>query len=97
MNTDPQKDEPSQTMNLLMGHGPDAMKIAEALGLPKYTRRFTLDMTVGEAAVVTVELEKYIEGDTATVEGLTSVFERYQLVKIEDEPGDEGSADEVQP
>jgi hypothetical protein len=97
MNIDPQKDKPSQTMNLLMGHGPDAMKIAKALGLPKFTRRFTLDMTVGEAAVVTVELEKYIEGDNATVDALTTVFERYRLVKIEDEPGDECQVNEEAP
>ena len=55
MNTDPQKNELGKTMNLLVGKGPDAMKIAKALGLPKFTRRFTLDMPVDDAAVVTVE------------------------------------------
>jgi endonuclease YncB( thermonuclease family) len=89
------QNKPSQTMNLLMGHGPDAMRIAAALGLPKFTRRFTLVMEPGEPAIVTVE--KYIEGDTATVEGLTSVFERYRLVRIEDDPGDEGQANEEAP
>ena len=92
MITEPQKDELSQTMNLLMGHGPDAMKIAEALGLPKFNRRFTLDMTAGEAAMVTVE--KYVEGGDDTIDALTSVFERYRLVKIEDEPGDESEVNE---
>jgi hypothetical protein len=84
-------------MNLLMGNGPDATKIAEALGLPKLTRRFTLDMTAGDAAVVTVEYEKYIKGDTATVDALTNIFVRYRLVKIEDEPGDEGQVNEEAP
>jgi hypothetical protein len=82
-------------MNLLMGHGPDAMKIADALGLPKYTIRFMLDMPVGEAAMVTVE--KYVEVGDDTVDALTSVFEQYRLVKIEDEPGDEGQANEEAP
>jgi len=87
--------KPRQTMNLLMGHGPDAMKIAEALGLPKYTRRFMLDMPVGDAAIVTVE--KYVEGGDDTVDALTSIFEQYRLVKIEDEPGDEGQVNEDSP
>ena len=91
------QNEPSQTMNLLMGHGPDAMKIAEALGLPKLTRRFTLDMTAGEAAMVSLEVEKFVEGDAAHVAALTSVFERYRLVKIEDEPGDDSQVNEEVP
>jgi hypothetical protein len=82
-------------MNLLMGHGPDARRIAEALGLPKYTYQFTLDMRAGEEAVVTVN--KYVEGGTANVDALAIVFERYRLVKIEDEPGDEGQVNEEAP
>jgi hypothetical protein len=82
-------------MNLLMGHGPDAMKIAKALGLPQFTHRFTLDMPVGEAAMVTIE--KYVEGNDDTVDALATVFERYRLVKIEDEPGDEVQVNEEAP
>jgi hypothetical protein len=78
-----------------MGHGPDAMKIAKALGLPQFTHRFTLDMPVGEAALVTVE--KYVEGGDDTVDALTSIFEQYRLVKIEDEPADEGQVNEEAP
>ena len=81
-------------MNLLMGIGPDAMKIAKALGLPKYTRRLTLDMPADDAAVVTVE--SYVEAENATDE-LCEVFERYRLVKIEDEPADEGQVNEEAP
>jgi hypothetical protein len=82
-------------MNLLMGHGPDAMKIAEALGLPKFTYHFTLDMRAGEEAVVTVD--KYVEDATANVDALAIVFERYRLVKIEDEPEDESEVNEEAP
>lgn len=94
MNTDPKQDEPRQTMNLLMGHGPEAMKIAKALNLPKSTRCFTLSMAAGEAAIVSLELEKYVEDDNGNVDALTSVLEHYHLVKIEDEPGDEGQGEE---
>jgi len=84
-------------MKLLMVYGPDAMKSAEALGLPKLPRRFTLDMTAGEAAMVALEVEKFVEGDAAHVAVLTSVFERYRLVKIEDEPGDDSQVNEEVP
>ena len=81
-------------MNLLMGHGDDAMKIAKALGLPKYTRHFTLDMPADDAAVITVE--SYVEAENATDE-LCAIFERYRLVKIEDESEDEGQLNEDVP
>jgi len=81
-------------MNLLMGHGPDAMKIAKALGLPEFTRRFTLDFPAGDAAVVTVE--SYVDAGDAT-DFLCPIFERYRLVKIEDESGDEGQVNEDSP
>jgi hypothetical protein len=81
-------------MNLLMGRGDDAARMAKALGLPKYTRRFTLDMPAGDAAVVTVE--SYVDAGDAT-DFLCPIFERYRLVKIEDEPGDEGQVNEEAP
>jgi hypothetical protein len=88
MNTDPKQDEPRQTTKLLTGYGPDAMKIVKALGLPELTRCFSFSMAAHEAAIVTVELQKYVEGDADTVDALASVFEHYRLVKIEDEPVD---------
>ena len=81
-------------MKLLVGHGPDVMKIAAALGLPKYARRFTIDIPAGDAAVVTVET--YVEAGDAT-DKLCAVFEHYRLVKIEDEQADESEVNEDSP
>lgn len=67
----------------LMGHQ-IGKALCEALGLPKYTRSFTLRCEVGQ--IVTAECEYHPDIDTATLETCIAKFELHRKA---DEPREE--------
>ena len=62
-------------MGLLIAPGKDAGELASALGLPKYTRAFTLRVRCGEVATIEAEFSAPADGTARLVE----VFKRYRL------------------
>ena len=80
-------------MKLLEGWQPEAYALVQALGLPRYTRSFSLNVTAGE--LVTLHVEHYEEGDPNTLVSNTYHLS-YKATRLLTNPDRSGFVTEMQ-